>query len=62
MRKRDKGLSEAINAAGSITALAEIVDKTRQNVSAWKRIPPRHCTKISKHLNIPLKTLRPDIY
>lgn len=61
-KKRDPGLNAAIKAATSITALSEIVGTTRQNVSAWKRIPSHHCKLISKKLKIPLETLRSDIY
>lgn len=62
MKKRDNGLARAINAVGSISALARMIETSRQNVSKWKRIPVCRCRQINKLTGIPLKSLRPDIY
>jgi YdaS antitoxin of YdaST toxin-antitoxin system len=52
----------AIKAAGSIDALARIVERDRAVVSRWKRVPAEHCLRISAALQLPLTVLRPDVY
>jgi len=60
--RADAGLTAAIEAAGGIGILAAIVGVTTGAVSVWKRVPKKAVASISKRLNIPAHTLRPDLY
>lgn len=60
--RADAGLAAAIEAAGGIGILAAIVGVTTGAVSVWKRVPKKAVDAISKRLNIPAHTLRPDLY
>jgi DNA-binding transcriptional regulator YdaS (Cro superfamily) len=58
------GWQMAVEASGTMTALAEGLGVSRASVSAWKwrGIPATHCLKIHALTGVPLHDLRPDIY
>jgi len=59
---RHHALIKAIEIAGSVKAIADACGVTSQNVSQWRKIPPRHCLMISEITGIPLHVLREDVY
>ncbi len=46
----------------SISDLARALDLTRQAVSRWSRVPPKHVLKVEELTGVSRHTLRPDIY
>lgn len=60
--RADRGLSAAIDAAGSLGRVAEIAGVTVGAVSIWKRVPQKAIDAIAAALHIPRHTLRPDLY
>lgn len=59
---RDIGLQAAIEAAGSIKALAELLGISKQAVWTWKRVPAERAHDIQASTGIPLYVLRPDLW
>jgi DNA-binding transcriptional regulator YdaS (Cro superfamily) len=57
---------KAIEAAGSISALARALGITRQAVMQWEKpdrqIPAEHVPQIERHTGIPRWQLRPDLW
>ncbi|NHN94043.1 hypothetical protein GOB58_00650 [Acetobacter thailandicus] len=49
----------AINKAGSVSALASIVEVTPAAIRQWRAIPVHHVRKISEVLQVPLCDLIP---
>lgn len=60
MRKTPK--QRAIEAAGSVAALAGILGITRQAIEKWTRIPAEQAYKIEKATGIRCHELRPDVF
>jgi hypothetical protein len=61
-RKRTTELLDVFIHYGSMAALAGNLGLTLQAVSAWKKVPFKHLSKISKETGIPRQRLRPDLY
>jgi TorA maturation chaperone TorD len=59
---RDAGLSQAIEAAGGIGALARILGISQPSVSAWSRIPTDRVVAVESATGVPRQVLRPDLY
>jgi len=59
---RPQNLIEVFIHYGSITLLARELHLTPAAVSAWKYVPMRYLSKISKETGIPRQRLRPDLY
>lgn len=58
----EKALKEAIQIAGSQTALGKHLNISQQAISEWTRCPPRHVLAIETLTNISRHDLRPDIF
>lgn len=61
-KSRSGGLAKAINAVGSITALADRLRLTPQAVAQWEEVPADRCLAVEKATDVPRYALRPDIY
>lgn len=59
---RDTGLRCAIDAAGSISALARLIGLSQPTVSVWKRVPAHHVIEIEAMTGVSRRLLRPDLY
>lgn len=65
MRKgepRDEGLVRAIEAAGSISALARRLGISQPSVSSWVRTPADRVRAVEEVTGVPREVLRPDIF
>ncbi len=60
--RTDAGLKAAIEAAGSLGALAAIAGVTTGAVSIWERVPQKAVDAISARLQLSKHRLRPDLY
>lgn len=60
--RSDAGLEHAIQAAGSVTALADGLGLTVQTVSQWLRVPPERALDVERLTGVSRHVLRPDIY
>jgi DNA-binding transcriptional regulator YdaS (Cro superfamily) len=60
--ERDAGLLLAIEAAGSITALARELGMTQQSLSEWRRVPADRLLQVEAVTKIRREQLRPDLY
>lgn len=60
--RRDAGLIEAINAVGTLKAIADACSVTLQCVSGWTRVPPEHVIAVEAVSGVPRERLRPDLY
>ena len=58
----DIGLRKAIDAAGSVRALARILKVTHPAILGWGRVPPRRVLQIEAATGVPRSVMRPDIY
>ncbi len=47
---------------GTRTELAELLDVSKQAISGWSKIPPRHVSRVAHVLSIPAHVLRPDVF
>jgi Bacterial toxin YdaS len=61
-RPRDKGVRLAIDAAGSLYALAQQLGIKQQAVGQWLRIPTGRIIQVEKATGVPREKLRPDLY
>jgi TorA maturation chaperone TorD len=59
---RDRGLSEAIQAAGGVTELARRVGLAQPSVSNWDKIPAERVLVVEAATGVGRKVLRPDLY
>ena len=55
-------LKEVFRRLGSKSAVARLLNVSRQYVSAWTKVPLVHVDAIAKATKIPRNILRPDIY
>lgn len=62
MDMRPEPITKAIEKAGSVKALAELVGVTPQGVSQWKRVPQKHVKAIEALTGLPLHVIRKDVY
>lgn len=60
--EREAGLLEAINVAGSASALARELGLTPQAILEWKRVPANRLLRVEEITKIPRERLRPDLY
>lgn len=59
---RDEGLSEAIRAAGGISALARTLGISQPSVSNWMRVPAERVVAVEGATGVDRSVLRPDLY
>lgn len=59
---RDKGMKAAIEVAGSIRALARMLDISHEAVRQWKKVPDKYLVKMEKLTGVDRERLRPDLY
>lgn len=55
-------IKAAVEKAGSVKALAEILGVKPQAISQWKRVPIEHARAIARLTQIPLHELRADVW
>ena len=60
--RADPGLEIALQAAGSVPRLAELLGLSHATVSLWRKIPKRHVPTIETGLGIPPHEQRPDAF
>jgi TorA maturation chaperone TorD len=58
----DRGLEEAIRAAGGVTELARRIGVSQPSVSNWRRVPAERVLAVEAVTGIGRTTLRPDLY
>jgi TorA maturation chaperone TorD len=58
----DRGLQEAIRAAGGVTELARRVGISQPSVSKWQRIPAERIAAVEAVTGVARTILRPDLY
>src|ERR1051325_9664712 len=58
----DKGLEEAIRAAGGTTELARRVGVSQPSVSNWYRVPAERVLSVEAATGVARAILRPDLY
>jgi TorA maturation chaperone TorD len=59
---RDRGLDEAIRAAGGVSELARRIGISQPSVSNWDRVPAERVVAVEKATNVNRAVLRPDLY
>jgi TorA maturation chaperone TorD len=58
----DRGLQEAIRAAGGVTELARRIGISQPSVSNWSRIPAERVLSVESLTGVAREVLRPDLY
>jgi TorA maturation chaperone TorD len=58
----DRGLEEAIRAAGGVTELARRIGISQPSVSNWSRVPAERVLSVEAATGIARTLLRPDLY
>ncbi|MDI3468453.1 MAG: putative formate dehydrogenase-specific chaperone [Pseudolabrys sp.] len=58
----DRGLEEAIKAAGGVTELARRIGIAQPSVSNWKRIPSERVLAVEAATGVTRTVLRPDLF
>jgi TorA maturation chaperone TorD len=58
----DRGLEEAIRAAGGVTELARRIGISQPSVSNWLRIPAERVLSVEEATGVSRSVLRPDLY
>jgi len=58
----DRGLQEAIRAAGGVTELARRIGVTQPSVSNWRRVPAERVLAVEEVTGVTRDLLRPDLY
>lgn len=58
----DRGLQEAIRAAGGVTELARRIGVTQPSVSNWRRVPAERVLAVEEVTGVKRDLLRPDLY
>lgn len=56
------GIKQAIQAAGGVKPLADMLGLTRQAIYQWRRVPRGWAIEIEEKLGISRHALRPDIW
>jgi len=59
---RDSGLSQAIEAAGGVGALARAIGIAQPSVSSWSRVPADRVAAVESATGVPRTALRPDLF
>jgi len=58
----DRGLDEAIRAAGGVTELARRLGISQPSISNWSRVPAERVVAVEAATGISREVLRPDLY
>jgi len=58
----DRGLEEAIRAAGGVTELARRIGLAQPSVSNWRRVPAERVLAVEAVTGVARNLLRPDLY
>src|SRR5512142_3327741 len=58
----DRGVQEAILAAGGVTELARRIGMSQPSVSNWSRIPAERVLTVEAATGVARAILRPDLY
>lgn len=61
-KPRKGGLEQAIQAAGDMVKLANLIGLTVQAVAQWSEVPPERCLSVEAATGVSRHVLRPDIY
>jgi hypothetical protein len=61
MTKDSPALIKIRETRGMASRLAEHLGITREAVSMWPRVPPRHAFKVAKFLEMPVHDVCPEI-
>lgn len=61
-RRADAGLRAALEAAGSVSAIATLLGITPSAVTQWPRLPAQHVDVVAQTYRLARRTLRPDLY
>lgn len=59
---RDRGLDEAIRAAGGVTELARRIGIAQPSISNWDRVPAERLAAVKQATGVPRTRLRPDLF
>jgi TorA maturation chaperone TorD len=59
---REKGLEQAIRAAGGVGALSRVLGLTQPSVSNWRRVPAERVLAVETATGVLPTVLRPDLY
>lgn len=59
---RDAGLTAAITAIGSVTALAKALGISSPAISQWSRVPSERVIAVEAATGVDRAVLRPDLY
>jgi hypothetical protein len=62
LKRPNRGLAKAIEAAETLSNLAKIVGVTTGAACRWRNIPIEHVPRVEKITGISRHVLRPDIY
>lgn len=60
--ERDKGVLQAIEAAGSVGKLARALGISQPAVSSWSKVPADRVIAVETFTGVPRHKLRPDLY
>ena len=58
----DQGIKKAVEAKGTIAALARDLGITRAAIHQWDRIPADRVVEVERVTGVPREELRPDLY
>jgi DNA-binding transcriptional regulator YdaS (Cro superfamily) len=58
---RAPGLLKAIEAAGSVQALAQLLSLSPARVARWGTVPAEYVAEIEAKTGVPREQLRPDV-
>ncbi len=61
-KRREDALQRALNAKGTLIALAKELNITPEAVCNWRRVPVARVLAVEKITGVPRWELRPDIY
>ena len=59
---RDEGLSQAIQAVGSVSELARKLGISQPSISNWTRVPAERVISVETLTGVSRVVLRPDLY
>lgn len=62
MDRFDTGLRIAVEAMGSVTALARALGIKQSAIHQWERIPAERVVEVEKATGVPRYQLRPDLH
>ena len=59
-RPKPPELQQALDAAGGVPALAELLKVSPQRVARWRTIPAEYAVEIEAKIGLPRERVRPD--